>query len=38
MIYLKTDNEIVHIRESAELVSLTLAEVGKHIEPGVTTG
>ncbi len=38
MIYLKTDNEIVQVRESADLVSLTLAEVGKHVEPGVTTG
>ncbi len=37
MIYLKTDNEIKKIRESAQLVSLTLAEIAKHIEPGITT-
>lgn len=38
MIYLKTENEIKRIRESARLVSLTLAEVGKYIKPGITTG
>ncbi len=38
MIYLKTDNEIVHIRESADLVSRTLAEVAKYIRPGAVTG
>ncbi|HYX06801.1 MAG TPA: type I methionyl aminopeptidase [Bacteroidales bacterium] len=38
MIYLKTDKEIEKIRESAKLVSLTLAEVAKYVEPGVTTG
>ncbi len=38
MIYLKSENEIDKMRESALLVSRTLAEVGKLIEPGVTTG
>lgn len=38
MIYLRNDDEIRKIRESAQLVSLTLAEVAKHIRPGVTTG
>ncbi len=37
MIYLKSENEIALMRESAQLVSRTLAEVAKHIEPGVTT-
>lgn len=38
MIYLKSENEIEKMRESALIVSRTLAEVAKHIEPGVTTG
>ncbi len=38
MIYLKSESEIDKMRESARLVSRTLAEVGKLIEPGVTTG
>jgi len=38
MIYLKSESEIEKMRESAQLVSRTLAEVAKHIEPGVTTG
>lgn len=37
MIYLKTEEEIDKIRESSLLVGKTLAEVAKHIEPGVTT-
>ncbi|MBR1798795.1 MAG: type I methionyl aminopeptidase [Bacteroidales bacterium] len=37
MIVLKTKEEIEFIRESAKLLSRTLAEVGKHIRPGVTT-
>lgn len=37
MIYYKTDSEIELIRQSCILVSKTLAEVGKHIKPGVTT-
>ncbi len=36
-IRLKTAEEIELIRESALLVSKTLAEVGKHIRPGVKT-
>jgi len=38
MIYLKSESEIEKMRESAQIVSHTLAEVAKHIEPGVTTG
>ncbi|TYP91469.1 methionine aminopeptidase, type I [Fodinibius salinus] len=38
MIYLKSESEIEKMRESAQIVSQTLAEVAKHIEPGVTTG
>lgn len=37
MIYYKTDDDIVLIRESCVLVSKTLAEVAAHIQPGVTT-
>ncbi len=37
MIYLKTDEEIELLRENSILVSRTLAEVGRHIQPGVTT-
>ena len=37
MIYLKTDEEIELLRENNLLVSRALAEVGKHIRPGVTT-
>ncbi len=37
MIYLKTDEEIELLRENCILVSQTLAEVGRHIRPGVTT-
>ena len=37
MIYLKTDDEIELIRENNILVSRTLAEVGRHLRPGVTT-
>ena len=37
MIYLKTDEEIELLRENNVLVSKTLAEVGRHIRPGVTT-
>ena len=36
MIYLKTDEEIELLRENNILVSKTLAEVGRHIKPGVT--
>ena len=37
MIHLKTDEEIEILRENNILVSRTLAEVGRHIRPGVTT-
>lgn len=38
MIYLKSEAEIDKLREAAQLVSRTLGEVAKYIEPGVTTG
>lgn len=38
MIYYKTAEEIEKLRASNILVSKTLAEVAKYIEPGVTTG
>lgn len=37
MILIKTADEIELLRESNELVSKTLAELGKHIKPGVST-
>ena len=37
MIHLKTNEEIELLRENNILVSETLAEVGRHIQPGVTT-
>lgn len=37
MIYLKSNSEISAMRESADLVSRTLAEVAKHVKPGVKT-
>jgi methionyl aminopeptidase len=37
MIHLKNLQEVQRLRESAELVSRTLAEVAGHIQPGVTT-
>lgn len=37
MIYLKTKEEIELLRESNQLVSRTLALVGRNIRPGVTT-
>lgn len=37
MIYLKTDEEIELLRENNILVSKTLAEVGRHVRPGVST-
>ena len=37
MIYLKTDEEIELMRKANLLVSATLAEVAKHIQPEVTT-
>ena len=37
MIHLKSQREIDRMRESADLVGRTLAEVARHIRPGVTT-
>jgi methionyl aminopeptidase len=37
MIYLRTNDEIVLLKENAMIVSRTLAEVGKRVKPGVTT-
>jgi methionyl aminopeptidase len=37
MIHYKTEEEIELLRENNQLVSKTLAEVGRHIHPGVTT-
>jgi len=37
MIYYKTNEEIELIRESSLLVAKTLAEVARHIRPGITT-
>ncbi len=37
MIHYKSEREIGLLRQSADLVSRTLAEVGRHIEPGVKT-
>ena len=37
MIRLKSEEEIAVLRENALMVSKTLAEVGRHIEPGITT-
>ena len=36
-IFLKTEDEINLMREANQLVGKTLAEVGRHIKPGVTT-
>ncbi len=36
MIYLKTDDEIELMRESNRLVGMTLGEISKHIQPGIT--
>ena len=37
MIHYKTEEEIELLRESSLLVGKTLAEVAKHIKPGVKT-
>ena len=37
MILIKTADEIELMRDSNQLVSLTLAELAKHIKPGVST-
>lgn len=36
-IFLKTEDEIELMRNANLLVGKTLAEVGKHIKPGITT-
>jgi methionyl aminopeptidase len=38
MIYLKNETDITGMRESAQLVSRTLAEVAKHVRVGAMTG
>ena len=38
MIFLKSESEIDKMRVAAQLVSRTLGELSKHIEPGITTG
>lgn len=37
MIKPKTEEDLAILRENAVMVSKTLAEVGRHIEPGITT-
>lgn len=37
MVYLKSEREIEHLRAAADLVSRTLGEVARYVEPGVTT-
>ena len=37
MVHLKTESDIHRLRESADLVSRTLAEVARYIRPGVQT-
>jgi methionyl aminopeptidase len=37
MLYLKTEEEVGLLRESNMLVSRTLAEIARHIKPGITT-
>lgn len=37
MIFIKTEEEIELLRENNLLVSKTIAEVGRHLKPGVTT-
>src|SRR4030043_1239789 len=37
MLYIKTDEEVGFLRKSNLLVSKTLAEIARHIKPGVTT-
>ncbi|MEM6645786.1 MAG: type I methionyl aminopeptidase [Bacteroidota bacterium] len=37
MVHLKSRREIKLLREAADLVGRTLAEVGKHVQPGITT-
>lgn len=37
MVFLKTEDEIELLRKANQLVGATLAELGRHIQPGVTT-
>ena len=37
MVHLKSEREIEHLRAAADLVSRTLGEVARYVEPGVTT-
>ncbi|MDO5572006.1 MAG: type I methionyl aminopeptidase [Bacteroidales bacterium] len=37
MIYLKTDDEIEFMSESNQLVGMTLGEIAKWVQPGITT-
>jgi methionyl aminopeptidase len=37
MIYLKTDDELIFLRESGQIVAKALAEVAVYIKPGITT-
>jgi len=36
MVYLKSEREIERLRDSADLTGRTLAEVARHVKPGVT--
>jgi len=37
MIYLKTEDDLVFLRESGDIVAKTLGEVAKYVQPGVAT-
>lgn len=37
MIYLKTEDDLVFLRESGEIVAKVLAEVARYVQPGITT-
>lgn len=37
MIYLKTEQDLVYLRESGTIVAKALGEVAKYVQPGVTT-
>jgi methionyl aminopeptidase len=37
MIYLKTEDELVYLRESGQIVAKALGEVAAYIKPGITT-
>ena len=36
-IFLKTEDEIELMRQANQLVGLTLAELGRHVKPGIST-